>query len=202
MTEQDAERAAARLCGRQTLIERSRPSLSMLLYRGARLPNYRLPSWQRGYCWTPAQRAEFHRRVLRGVEIGPIVIWNRSKGGFYVIDGQQRLLSLGFALDAQSGGERRAPRVGFNLATLDWEDTEDPAHWSVVNFVRDRHRSWVHPLYELMIDQLQRYEVDITIVGGHRGCSASEALAYFRAINSGGTPIDPATLEALTQDAS
>jgi len=62
---------------------------------------WRVPAFQRPFCWEPADEAALWDSLDRGVPVGTIVVWQTGPTA-WLIDGQQRVTSLARAWDGTS----------------------------------------------------------------------------------------------------
>lgn len=77
-----------------------------------------VPEFQRGPVWNDARACAYVTAWCRGLASSSMLAW-LHKGKGWILDGQQRLMALGFALKDAAGRERRGP-VGY----LDFETGE------------------------------------------------------------------------------
>ena len=90
-------------------------------WTGRRVLGFKLPSWQRDFCWTDAQCADFIESVYLGANIGHFMANSSLKDEFDLIllDGQQRLR----AIERYVAGEIAVPGEDGVLST--WLDLSD-----------------------------------------------------------------------------
>ena len=56
----------------------------------------KMPPFQRNYVWDEKRASKLIESILLGLPIPQIFLYEQGKNSFYVIDGQQRLLSIYF----------------------------------------------------------------------------------------------------------
>jgi len=184
-----------------------------------------LPSWQRPVVWSRDQSLAFHRRILGGGgTFGPIVLWDRRGGGrsdIVVLDGQQRLSSIGVPLvrEVADGGERAPVAVevpvwdtietgwsweaGANrypLSTILNPSLRDGPLWDARRDGQEREWSGAVCANDAAID----IDVPTMMIEAHwqaddRSPDAQKraAMRAFVDMNTGGTPMSRAEIEAL-----
>ncbi len=64
------------------------------IYNNYRNGDWRIPSYQRGYVWKEEQVVKLVDSIISGFPIGSILLWKNDKGKSFILDGQQRTISL------------------------------------------------------------------------------------------------------------
>lgn len=187
----------------------------------------RLPRFQRPYVWTDEQVLLLMESMFHGLGTGTMLLWDRYEeqasgetfGGFsiasvpghcmMVVDGQQRLtavvtaaLSGRFWFDLQTGvfsvgeaGPWRAP-----MAVLWAEPTHDGFDWVEAHAATYRiDKAEVFHLWSRALGMLSNSELNATILPYR--WTLERVMETFRRINTTGTPMDPAHLEAALRRA-
>lgn len=78
-----------------------------------------IPSFQRGFVWTPKQASSLIESFLIGLPVPPIFFYIDSLNKNLVIDGQQRLMSIFFYFEGYFGNENeKGKRQVFRLSGL------------------------------------------------------------------------------------
>jgi len=181
---------------------KGRPFLASLAQYRQEVASYTIPEFQRGLVWSEAQVMRLLDSAEKGFPLGMVILWvvYSPKGATtYVVDGQQRLTALtGIrpgtgepVWDIQFDLDQRVwvnnPQMGQALAPL-WA-TRQKEHE-----LFDRIRNHPHMReYYFRRDHIQ----DCTNLQGFvlDGASPAEVADAFCRMGSGGTPIDPVTLE-------
>ena len=89
---------------------------------GLLAPRLRIPSFQRGYVWSPADAVALFESIILGYPIGGLILWDPngrnwglSSGELIVLDGQQRLTTLAGSILQDGFGT--AIRVVYDVVT-------------------------------------------------------------------------------------
>lgn len=56
----------------------------------------KLPPFQRNYVWDEKRASKLIESIILGLPIPQVFLYEQGKNSFYIIDGQQRLLSIYF----------------------------------------------------------------------------------------------------------
>ena len=165
---------------------------------------YEIPTFQRGYVWTPDQAIAMMRRLFLGMPLGQIMVWEQPHPKPpMLLDGQQRLVTLGAKVFRDG-----VPVVGHTVY-IDWTArsldnilTCEPGPTRVTLAQMDR--VYRIPGFRTLDVETQVFLTEIsehisnadvacTTVGPWFGapCTFEQAAQIFRCYNSGGTPIDP-----------
>lgn len=195
------------------------------IYESAAGAPWVLPSWQRPVVWSRDQSLAFHSRIMgQGGTFGPIVLWDRRAGGqrdIVVLDGQQRLSAIGVTLvrEVADGGERVPAVVEVPL----WDTIETGWSWApgahryplstiLDPSLRDgplwdarrdgQGREWAGAV--CAHDAAAHIDVPIMMIEAHwqaddksPDAQKRAAMRAFVEMNTGGTPMSRAEIEAL-----
>jgi uncharacterized protein DUF262 len=81
-------------------------------------PEIQIPGFQRKFVWTQAQASKLIESFLLGLPVPPIFMYTDSENIQMVVDGQQRLKSIGYFFEGYFGPEDRGRRPVFRLIGL------------------------------------------------------------------------------------
>ena len=87
-----------------------------------------IPGFQRGYVWDKKKASRFIESLLLGLPVPQVFLFEKSRNDLWVIDGQQRLMSIYFFSEGRfprSSGKAtrlRSTVVAGKLADLSLED--------------------------------------------------------------------------------
>lgn len=178
-----------------------------------------LPSFQRDVVWGPDRQAGFCNSVVRGLPTASVLVWNRyipGKGATaIVLDGQQRLTSLGATVLRADGTRNPSSGAFFDLATGRF--STDPGRWALTakdvcsfDFFAYREKAdeleetdpegydlWDHLIYAR--DMVGDKQIVFHIIDER--ATPEFVVDSFRAINQPGVPFDLAEVERLVQSA-
>jgi hypothetical protein len=179
-----------------------------------------LPPWQRPFVWTDDQVMAYHERLLTGGHGGVVVIWRRyTKAGqqAVVLDGQQRLTSVGVRMVRADGGaapDLRRPVWDALAARWTWQSGPlrltfaEACDWRTVDGLRDAaldgdvaalDTDEMRLLRCYSLEAMRRPEVVSVVIetSGDPAAQVRAALRAFLDLNRGGTPMDANTLAGL-----
>jgi len=183
---------------------RPRPIRSMFP-GGPGFDNLLLPDFQREYVWEPKQAAAYLNSVLRGVPGGSYLFWRpQLRGVIYVVDGQQRLTTLGAPIK-RSDGDINKPHdeVRFSLETMRFavEPRGKSVHLRLVTYgglhTRAALEALPRHLQNVVMEVRRRMQDHRTPVITMTECSAEDVAEAFINLNAGGTPFDRGMIEKL-----
>ena len=72
----------------------------------------KMPPFQRNYVWDERRASKLIESILLGLPIPQIFLYEHKKNSFYVIDGQQRLLSIYFFIKQRFPKKKAAMCLG------------------------------------------------------------------------------------------
>lgn len=183
---------------------------------------YHLPPWQRGQVWTEAQQVAFCETLWNGLPVAPLLVWTRGKRDaegrehHIVLDGQQRLCTLGAQVHRHDGTPCTPTRAVLDLETGRWSVGEPDGRQIVTarqasNVFETTRSMWseirsdegLWRLIQLMGDAENRIGQNGRLVVYAIGNDADPdaAVAIFRSWNVPGVPIPPDEVEALIRAA-
>jgi Protein of unknown function DUF262 len=82
-------------------------------------PEIQIPGFQRRFVWTQAQASKLIESFLLGLPVPPIFVFTDASNNQQVVDGQQRLKSIGYFFEGYFGSEEKGRRPVFRLVGLD-----------------------------------------------------------------------------------
>lgn len=86
--------------------------------QGNQPPEIQIPGFQRKFVWTQVQASKLIESFLLGLPVPPIFMFTDKENIQMVIDGQQRLKSIGYFFEGYFGPEDRGRRPVFRLIGL------------------------------------------------------------------------------------
>jgi hypothetical protein len=81
-------------------------------------PEIDIPGFQRRFVWTQAQASKLIESFLLGLPVPPIFVFTDANNIQMVVDGQQRLKSIGYFFEGYFGPEAKGRRPVFRLTGL------------------------------------------------------------------------------------
>jgi hypothetical protein len=81
-------------------------------------PEIQIPGFQRRFVWTQAQASKLIESFLLGLPVPPIFVFTDARNIQMVVDGQQRLKSIGYFFEGFFGPEEKGRRPVFRLTGL------------------------------------------------------------------------------------
>ena len=81
-------------------------------------PEIQIPGFQRKFVWTQVQASKLIESFLLGLPVPPIFMYTDKENIQMVVDGQQRLKSIGYFFEGYFGPEDRGRRPVFRLVGL------------------------------------------------------------------------------------
>lgn len=180
---------------------------------------YRLPPWQRGQVWTPAQQVALCETIWNGLPLAPLLLWVRRVGpnisdvAVVVLDGQQRLCALGADVRRHDGTPCTPTAAHLDLETGRWQVGPSEGHPPVtMREVCDMgwlfDRMWAGEgagddrtvdLAGMAIKRTELWTGCVYAMGP--SVTAEDAIQVFRAWNTPGVPIPQDEIEALIREA-
>lgn len=179
-----------------------------------------LPPFQRDLVWTPEQQAAFCNTVFQGLPTPLGLVWRRyinEKRVRLVLDGQQRLASVGATVRRHDGTVNQGTKAYFDLTTGLFGT--DPGRWALT--MSDIAQFNYHAFTDVSdaleaAGDMESYDIwhgriYANDVAGGRSltffeideCAKPEYVVQaFRAINRPGVPFDQAEVERLVQSAA
>ena len=177
-----------------------------------------LPSFQRDVVWDADRQAAFCNSVVRGLPTASVLVWNRYIAGrsvAIVLDGQQRLTSIGATVIRSDGTRNPPPKAFFDPATGRF--TTNPGRWALT--AKDVC-SFDYTVYRKKADELEETDPEGYDVWDHlifardmvgdkqivlhiidERATPEFVVDAFRAINQPGVQFDQAEVERLVQSA-
>ena len=86
--------------------------------QGNQAPEIQIPGFQRKFVWTQVQASKLIESFLLGLPVPPIFMYTDKDNLQMVVDGQQRLRSIGYFFEGYFGPEDRGRRPVFRLVGL------------------------------------------------------------------------------------
>lgn len=86
--------------------------------QGNQPPEIQIPGFQRKFVWTQVQASKLIESFLLGLPVPPIFMYTDKENIQMVVDGQQRLKSIGYFFEGYFGPEDRGRRPVFRLIGL------------------------------------------------------------------------------------
>ena len=155
-----------------------------------------IPGFQRGYVWDKKKASRFIESLLLGLPVPQVFLFEKSRNDLWVIDGQQRLMSIYFFSEGRfprSSGKAtrlRSTVVAGKLADLPLEDNK-----LFSNFLLDlKSDAGSSPLHGKSIEQIEGegkfsfslYPFRSMVVKQHRPDNHQVAYEMFHRLNTGG----------------
>ena len=106
----------------------------------------KMPPFQRNYVWDEKRASKLIESIILGLPIPQVFLYEQGKNSFYVIDGQQRLLSIYFFV------KQRFPTAEGRLILrqyLTGEKAEEPAN---ICWIIEKAREFQKNIYFCFID--------------------------------------------------
>ncbi|MBX3416876.1 MAG: DUF262 domain-containing protein [Pirellulaceae bacterium] len=95
-------------------------TLEVLATKLAKKPvaEIQIPTFQRGFVWTQVQGSKLIESFLLGLPVPPVFLYTSASNIQMVVDGQQRLKTIGYFFEGYFGPEDRGRRPIFRLTGL------------------------------------------------------------------------------------
>ncbi len=171
-----------------------------------------VPRFQRDHIWTMEQSLSFHRRIfVEGGSFGVVTLWRSYVDGKmrrYVLDGRQRLASVGVPLVDEDGSVLPAPPLPvWDIQELNWSADPGPRRFalkdlkmsstSLKDLGEEGALSMAFAGDRVGLITIPFLEIDTSYDYTSFEDQRRRALTVFRDLNSGGTPIPQAVLDEL-----
>lgn len=171
---------------------------------------WRLPRYQRGLVWEPAQCLRLVESVYEGYPVGALLLWERSWQDVVILDGQQRLAAL---TGLRPGTDEAAPTVGWSFETGRWAlepaSTTDAlatlTEWQSGNRqgIFHDHPEWMEnygkTAFYAALKALDRLMFNIVPINVLKEATPAQAIEGFRRVNVEGTSFDQDDLAKLLE---
>ena len=155
-----------------------------------------VPAFQRAYVWSRKQASRFVESLLMGLPVPQIFLFERERNDLWVIDGQQRLMSIYFF------SKGRFPRPGkmYRAENVKSLSLEDDAMFSDFRLeLKSDTSEDKSPLHGKSIDQLSEEKkrsfslapFRSMIVRQHQPDNSEVAYEIFHRLNTGGKNLTP-----------
>ncbi len=111
-------------------------------------PEIQIPGFQRRFVWTQAQASKLIESFLLGLPVPPIFVFTDARNIQMVVDGQQRLKSIGYFFEGFFGPEEKGRRPVFRLAGL---NEKSPYHNLSYKDLQTKHDSAARKLKDSVL---------------------------------------------------